>query len=297
MAKYLSPFPNAMAAVLLLFKSILVLANFYNDFDITWANDHAKILDNGRQIQLSLDKASGSAFQSKKEYMFGKYDMQIKLIPRNSAGTVTTFYLSSQGSNHDEIDLEFLGNVSGEPYILHTNIYSNGLGNREQQFYMWFDPRTDFHTYSVVWNRHRLILLVDDTPIRVFPNSEHLGVPFPNKRPMGVYSSLWDADDWATRGGLVKTDWSKAPFVASFRNFNVLQGSCNANIQNISSCGPTSTSNSTQASGNLVTHGLDSTQRQRLRWVRKNYMIYNYCDDTKRFPQGFPPECRKRSLT
>ncbi|ERN18671.1 hypothetical protein AMTR_s00065p00198770 [Amborella trichopoda] len=24
-----------------------------------------------------------------------------------------------------------------------------------------------------------------------------------------------------------------------------------------------------------------------------NYMIYNYCGDTKRFPQGVPPECRR----
>jgi hypothetical protein len=25
--------------------------------------------------------------------------------------------------------------------------------------------------------------------------------------------------------------------------------------------------------------------------VQKNYMIYNYCTDAKRFPQGLPPEC------
>ncbi|XP_034203561.1 uncharacterized protein LOC117618041 [Prunus dulcis] len=29
------------------------------------------------------------------------------------------------------------------------------------------------------------------------------------------------ADDWATRGGLVKTDWTQALFTASYRNFKV----------------------------------------------------------------------------
>ncbi|KAK9011573.1 hypothetical protein V6N11_044420 [Hibiscus sabdariffa] len=37
---------------------------------------------------------------------------------------------------------------------------------------------------------------------------------------------------------------------------------------------------------------MDSASQQRLRWVRKNFMIYNYCTDAKRFPQGLPPECR-----
>ena len=34
-------------------------ASFYQNYDIAWGYDHVKSLDGGRQIQLSLDNASG----------------------------------------------------------------------------------------------------------------------------------------------------------------------------------------------------------------------------------------------
>ncbi|KAK1323620.1 putative xyloglucan endotransglucosylase/hydrolase protein 23 [Acorus calamus] len=264
--------------------SFAFASNFYQDFDITWGDGRAKILNNGELLTLSLDKVSGSGFQSKNQYLFGKIDMQLKLVAGNSAGTVTAYYLSSQGPTHDEIDFEFLGNLSGDPYTLHTNVFTQGKGNREQQFKLWFDPTMDFHTYSILWNPQHIIFSVDGIPIRDFKNEESRGVEFPKNQAMRIYSSLWDAEDWATRGGLVKTDWSAAPFTASYRNFN-------ANACVWSSSGTTSCGGGSSNGNAWLNEALDSASEGQLKWVQENYMIYNYCTDFKRFPQGLPTEC------
>ncbi|XP_062164178.1 probable xyloglucan endotransglucosylase/hydrolase protein 23 [Alnus glutinosa] len=282
MASSSAPFVFLALTLLCSFVA-LTAANFYQDFDITWGDGRGKMLNNGDLLSLSLDKASGSGFQSNNEFLFGKIDMQLKLVPGNSAGTVTAYYLSSKGSAWDEIDFEFLGNLSGDPYIVHTNVFSQGKGNREQQFHLWFDPTADFHTYSILWNPQRIIFSVDDTPIREFKNSESIGVAFPKNQPMRIYSSLWNADDWATRGGLVKTDWSQAPFTASYRNFKA--DAC------IWSSGASSCNLSSSTSSSWLSQELDTSNQDRLKWVQNNYMIYNYCTDAKRFPQGLPPEC------
>ncbi|GMH14308.1 hypothetical protein Nepgr_016149 [Nepenthes gracilis] len=255
--------------------------NLSKVFKITWGEWHAEFLNGGEILTLALDRFSGSGFQSKKAYLFGKIDMQIKLISNNSAGTVTTYYLSSEGEAHDEIDFEFLGNVTGQPYTLHTNVYGRGEGNREKQFYLWFDPTADFHTYSILWNPKRIIFSVDGTPIREFKNMESIGVPFPKNQPMRVYSSLWNADDWATQGGRVKTDWRNAPFVASYRNFSAK--AC-VWADGSSSCG--------SQEDEWLTEELDSEGLKRMKWVEDNYMTYNYCQDKYRFPHGLPKECK-----
>lgn len=255
-------------------------ANFYQDFLINWASDHAHFLNNGQELHLTLDRSSGSGFASKSKFLLGNIEMQIQLVPGNSAGTVTAYYLASDSSKRDELDFEFLGNVSGQPYILQTNVFASGGGGREQRIYLWFDPSAHFHTYSILWNQYHIVFSVDGTPIREFTNNAAIGQPYLNKQPMAIISSIWNGDSWATRGGLVKIDWTHAPFVASYRNYR------------IDACVSTAAANC--ASGKWwnkgASQGLDATQENKLKWVQQNYMIYNYCTDRKRNPVP-PPEC------
>ncbi|XP_044428574.1 probable xyloglucan endotransglucosylase/hydrolase protein 23, partial [Triticum aestivum] len=115
---------------------------------------------------------------------------------------------------------------------------------------------------------------------------------FPKNQPMRLYSSLRNADDWATQGGRVKTDWSHTPFSASYRGFKA--DACVVTAGGRPRCGAsvdTEVVPGTGAAGEWYNQELDLTRQQRMRWVQSNYMIYNYCTDPKHVAKGVPAEC------
>ena len=212
-----SPHQSHLAYIMALLLSLLACSciavasagSFYQDFNITWGDGHAKILNNGELLHSLPRPNLWLWLLSPRTNISLEGRHAAKTSPANSAGTITAYYLLSQGPTHDEINFEFHGNLSGDHYTLYTYVFTQDKGNREQQFHLWFDPTKDFHTHSILWKPRHVIFSVDGIPIRDFKNLESKEVRFPKNQPMRHYSSLWDAEDWAVRGGLVKTDWTR----------------------------------------------------------------------------------------
>ncbi|KAG6553386.1 hypothetical protein Mapa_005121 [Marchantia paleacea] len=293
-----------VAAVLLcfttLFVSVAQASKFWEDFYVNfgdWNVEYPVSTSSGDYkvgdiVNLALDNTTGSGFRSKYPFLYGHIGMKLKLVGGNSAGTVTSYYLASTYKKWCELDFEFLGNVSGEPYILQTNVFAEGKGDREQRIYLWFDPTEDYHYYGILWNQNLILFMVDDVVIRVFHNSKDLGVPYLEYQPMYVYSSIWNGELWATRGGAEKTDWSLQPFVASYKDFDVDSCAVHSHGENQDDSHKCYKKLYSSWYGQADAGKLTKKQVDDLKRIQYNYVIYDYCTDAERF-EVTPPECAR----
>jgi xyloglucan:xyloglucosyl transferase len=113
-------------------------------------------------VRLLLDRYTGSGFISSNMYQHGFYSSMIKLPADYTAGVVVAFYTSNGDvfeKTHDELDIEFLGNIKGKPWRFQTNLYGNGSTHRgrEERYRLWFDPSKEFHRYSILWTPHKIM--------------------------------------------------------------------------------------------------------------------------------------------
>ncbi|KAE9452683.1 hypothetical protein C3L33_15409, partial [Rhododendron williamsianum] len=242
-------------------------SSFYDDFTLSGAVEQVSTSSDGAIWSLALTNATGCGFVSNENYMFGWFSMKLKLVGGDSAGVVTAYYMCSDddtGATRDEVDYEFLGNTTGQPYIVQTNVYKNGTGGREVRHQLWF--------------------VVDNIAIRVYKNANYTNNFFPNTQPMYIFSSIWNADSWATDGGLVHTNWSYAPFVSSYTAFTV--DAC-LWVDPYPACVNTTAQNWWDQYG--AWH-LSEDQLLDYGWVQRNLLVYDYCGDTVRYPI-LPEEC------
>lgn len=129
---------------------------------------------------------------------------------------------------------------------------------------------------------HVCRILVDNQPIRVSRNNQGTGVPFPTNQPMRLYTTLWNGEAWATQGGTMKVDWSKGPFTAWFSNFNA------------NACVPSQSNNCLGFNGGK-NRGLNIDARKKLNQIYSKWLVYDYCHDVRRYANGLPNECRRKS--
>ncbi|XP_051218824.1 uncharacterized protein [Lolium perenne] len=66
----------------------------------SWANDH--VLYDGDLLKLRLDSSSGGGFASKNRFLYGKATADLKLVPGDSAGVVTAFYVTIFGRGQSQ---------------------------------------------------------------------------------------------------------------------------------------------------------------------------------------------------
>ncbi|URD77171.1 xyloglucan endotransglucosylase hydrolase protein 32 [Musa troglodytarum] len=264
-------------------SSSLSPIRFYDGYGNLWGPQHQTVSPDQSSTTIWLDASSGSGFKSKNSYRNGYFGASIKLQSGYTAGVNTAFYLSNNQAYpgfHDEVDIEFLGNIEGRPYVLQTNVYVRGSGDgriigREMRFHLWFDPTASFHHYAILWDADEIIFLVDDVPIRRYARKAEATFP---DRPMWVYGSIWDASSWATDNGKYKADYRYQPFVAKYTDFKL--GGCTG------SAPPSCRSVPSSPSGG----GLSPQQYAAMRWAQNNYMVYYYCEDSTR-DRSLTPEC------
>uniref|UniRef100_A0A0D9VNF9 Xyloglucan endotransglucosylase/hydrolase n=1 Tax=Leersia perrieri TaxID=77586 RepID=A0A0D9VNF9_9ORYZ len=258
---------------------------FGDGYNNLWGAQHQTLSPDQKDLTVWMDRSSGSGFKSKRSYRNGYFGASIKVPSGYTAGVNTAFYLSNNElypGQHDEIDMELLGTIPGEPWTLQTNVYVHGTGDgnviigREMRFHLWFDPTADFHHYAILWNPDHILFLVDDIPVRRYPRSGNSNFP---DRQMWAYGSIWDASDWATDGGRFKSDYRYQPFVSRYRDLKI--AGCDAGAP--ANCRPVPAS----ASGGV---GLSSQQNAAMSWAQQRSMVYYYCQDYSRNHANYP-EC------
>lgn len=268
--------------------------NFWNLYKSYCNPQHLPLNRYGNYSEMILNQQGISGFGSYSQYFTGRFTVKAKLPPGNSSGTVFAFYTSSNGSkpDHDEIDIEFLGNETGKPITMQTNVFVNGMGNREMRHNLWFDPSDGYHEYFIQWNSAMVLIGVDSIPIRVFMNNEAHGLPYFNKG-QGVFCSLWDGSKWATQGGRIHIDYElNGPFITQVTGFGRSINGCRVQSErNVLGCqypGPT------PFCWERPPHlRLTRNQKHLLRWVDQ-FCVYDYCKDNLRWPRENmtkPAEC------
>lgn len=136
---------------------------------------------------LSQNKFLGGSIRRKTPTLYGRYEALIK--PAKGAGFVTGFFTYTgpyYGTQHDEIDIEFLGKDTSQ---IHIAWFKDGeLTNKFID--LGFDAASKPHRYAFEWLPDRINWFVEDQLIFSIHASD---IPLPNT-PSMLFANVWAAD-------------------------------------------------------------------------------------------------------
>lgn len=138
-------------------------------------------------------KIGCAEIQSKARFGYGRYEARMKTVAGSGLNTAFFTYTGpSIGTEHDEIDFEFLGKKNN---LLQVGYWRNAKNYDVKVIDLGFDVTADFHSYGFEWYPDKIIWYVDDTEI----HRSTAGNPIPVHKSK-LFFSLWS-------GGKGMKDW------------------------------------------------------------------------------------------
>lgn len=196
---------------------LLTTTKHLNDIEVDYGHevlDHSK---DAREIAISYDARNGARWRTTHRFESGIFSAKIKVPAGNTSGLNCSFYLSSlEGDKfQDEIDFEFLGK---DKTIIQTNVYTEGVGNREEIHQLGFDSSETFHEYAIHWTPTEILWFIDQVQVRKHERKPNDAYPM---KPMFLYASVWNAG-WVNNG-----EWAGCyvgcdePYVCTYKDVQV----------------------------------------------------------------------------
>lgn len=165
-------------------------------FNCVWEGENIKFDDGKMTLNLDENKYSefndytGAEYRTSEKYHYGMYEISMK--PAKNPGIVSSFFTytgPSDGTQWDEVDIEFLGKDTTK---VQFNYWTNGKGGNEFLYDLGFDASEEYHTYGFEWLEDSITWYVDGQPVYKATNN----IP---KTPSKIMMNLWPGtgvDDW-----------------------------------------------------------------------------------------------------
>lgn len=163
-------------------------------FNCTWRANNATFTSDGK-LRLALTSSSynkfdGAEYRTKFKTGYGLYEVNMK--PAKNPGIVSSFFTytgPSDGTQWDEIDIEFLGKDTTK---VQFNYFTNGVGGHEKVIDLGFDASQSYHTYAFNWQPGSITWYVDG----VAKYTATSNIP---KTPGKIMMNIWNGtgvDSW-----------------------------------------------------------------------------------------------------